>query len=136
MLTALTISEIYVLDQDEALDFYVGKLGMEIKNDADLGFMRWLTVNVAGDPARELLLIKPGPPAHDDKTAEQIRELVTKGAMGVTIFTTDDVWKTHQRLAERGVELAEGPVERDYGTDFGLHDPFGNPIRIGQMPTQ
>ena len=82
MLKQITHSQVYVLDQDEALDFYVGKLGLEVNTDADLGFMRWLTVNVPGQPERQILLEKPGPPAHDDATAEQIRELVTKGAMG------------------------------------------------------
>jgi catechol 2,3-dioxygenase-like lactoylglutathione lyase family enzyme len=136
MLNAMTISETYVLDQDEALDFYVGKLGLEVHTDADLGFMRWLTVNVPGQPDRELLLVKPGPPAHDEATAAQLRELVTKGALGVTIFTTEDVRKTHATLRERGVEISEEPVERDYGTDFGLRDPFGNPLRIGQLPAR
>ena len=40
------------------------------------------------------------------------------------------VWAT---LKDRGVELTEEPVERPYGTDFGLRDPFGNAIRIGQL---
>ncbi len=62
MLTQITHSQVYVLDQDEALDFYVGKLGLEVNTDADLGFMRWLTVNVPGDPERQILLEKPGPP--------------------------------------------------------------------------
>ena len=58
----ITHTQIYVLDQDEALDFYVGKLGLEVNTDADLGFMRWLTVNVPGQPDRQILLEKPGPP--------------------------------------------------------------------------
>jgi catechol 2,3-dioxygenase-like lactoylglutathione lyase family enzyme len=96
MLKTVRLSQIYVLDQDEALDFYVGKLGLEVNTDADLGFMRWLTVNVPGQPDRQLLLEKPGPPAHDDATAEQIRELVTKGAMGMAgILTVDDIHKTY-----------------------------------------
>jgi catechol 2,3-dioxygenase-like lactoylglutathione lyase family enzyme len=82
MLNAITLSQIYVLDQDEALDFYVGKLGLEVKIDADLGFMRWLTVIAPGQPDREILLEVPGPPAMDEATAEQVRELVTKGATG------------------------------------------------------
>src|SRR5690606_16149148 len=82
MLTALAISQIYVLDQDEALDFYVGKLGLEVHTDADLGFMRWLTLNVPGAPERQILLEKPGPPACDDATAAQIRDVLTKGAAG------------------------------------------------------
>jgi catechol 2,3-dioxygenase-like lactoylglutathione lyase family enzyme len=133
MLTSLTHSHVFVLDQDEALDFYVGKLGLELHTDADLGFMRWLTVNVPGQPDRELVLEKPGPPVHDETTAEQVRELVTKGAMGaVLIFTVDDVHRTYEELRARGVEFTEEPTERFYGTDCGLRDPFGNHLRIGQ----
>src|SRR2546430_742945 len=133
MLKQITHSQVYVLDQDEALDFYVGTLGLELNTDADLGFMRWLTVNVPGDTERELLLEKPGPPAHDEATAEEIRELVTKGAMGMAgIFTVDDIHKTYKELLAKGVEFTEEPTERFYGTDCGLRDPFGNHLRIGQ----
>ena len=73
------LSSLFVLDQDQALDFYVGVLGLEVGTDADLGFMRWLTVKAPGDD-REILLERPGPPAHDPQTAEQVRELLAKGA--------------------------------------------------------
>ena len=62
MLKAITISHVWVLDQEEALEFYVGKLGLEVKNDIPLGFMRWLTVGVPGDATREILLELPAPP--------------------------------------------------------------------------
>jgi len=127
----ITHTQVYVLDQDKALDFYVGTLGFEVNTDADLGFMRWLTVSFPGQPELQLLLEKPGPPAHDDGTAEQIRELITKGAMGVTaIIAVDDVRKTYEDLLAKGVEFTEEPTERDYGTDCGLRDPFGNHMRI------
>ncbi|SCG57877.1 VOC family protein [Micromonospora coxensis] len=133
-MNAISRSQIYVLDQDEALDFYVGKLGMEVNTDVDLGFMRWLTVNLPGDPEREILLEKPGPPALDPATAEQVRELLTKGALGGTLFmTTDDAHKTYEDLVAKGVEITDEPTERSYGIDFGIRDPFGNKIRIGQM---
>jgi catechol 2,3-dioxygenase-like lactoylglutathione lyase family enzyme len=133
MLTAITISQIYVLDQDQALEFYVGKLGLEVNTDADLGFMRWLTVNVPGDPSREILLERPGPPALDDRTAEQVRELLTKGAAGGTlIFETDDARKTYEDLVANGVDVTDEPTERSYGIDFGIRDPFGNSLRIKQ----
>jgi len=133
MLTSLTISGIYVLDQDTALEFYVGKLGLEVNTDADLGFMRWLTLSVPGEPGREILLEKPGPPAMSEQMAGQVRELLTKGATGGHLFfTTDDAQRTHAELKARGVELVEEPTERPYGTDFGLRDPFGNHIRISQ----
>ena len=134
MLNSLGITQIYVLDQDEALDFYVGKLGLEVHTDADLGFMRWLTINVPGAPEREILLERPGPPAMSEEIAANVREMVSKGAAGGHLFfRCDDAFKTHAELKERGVELAEEPVTRDYGVDFGLRDPFGNHIRIGQI---
>ena len=135
MLTSLTITSLYVLDQDQALDFYVGRLGLEVGTDADLGFMRFLTVRVPGDPGREILLERPGAPALDDATASQVRDLVTKGASaGTLFFTADDVHQTWQDLKAKGVELPEEPVQRDYGTDFGFRDPFGNHVRVAQLP--
>ena len=133
MFNAITHSAIYVLDQDEALDFYVGKLGLEVANDVDLGFMRWLTVCVPGRPEREILLEKPGPPGHDDATAEQVRELVSKGGMGLGfILTTDDCRRTYEELVAKGVEFTQEPTEHFYGIDCGLRDPFGNSIRVTQ----
>jgi catechol 2,3-dioxygenase-like lactoylglutathione lyase family enzyme len=134
MLTTITQSQIFVLDQDEALDFYVDKLGLELNTDQDLGFMRWLTVNVPGDPGRQILLEKPGPPAMDDATAAQVRELVTKGAMGGWLcISTDNAQKTFEELKAKGVEITDEPTQKPYGIDFGLRDPFGNAIRIGQL---
>ena len=135
MLKRITHTFIYVLDQDEALDFYVGKLGMTVHTDADLGFMRWLTVTLPDQPDLELGLMLPGPPAYDDATAEEIRELVAKGAAGGgVIFQTDDCHATYAKLQAAGVEFTQEPTERFYGTDCALRDPFGNPIRFTQPP--
>src|SRR4051794_11127024 len=121
MLNAITLSQIYVLDQQEALDFYVGKLGLIVKNDIDMGFMRWLTVALPEQPDREVLLELPGPPAMDAATAEQVRELVSKGATGGWLgFTTPDIWATYEGLRAQGVEFTQEPVERFYGIDCGL----------------
>src|ERR1041385_9183464 len=99
MLSTISISHVFVADQDKALDFYVGKLGLEVSGDHDLGFMRWLTVQVPGQRGRDILLEKPGPPAMDEATARQVRELVAKGASGFTIgFTTNDCRKTYETL--------------------------------------
>jgi catechol 2,3-dioxygenase-like lactoylglutathione lyase family enzyme len=136
MLDSINISHVFVFDQQEALDFYVGKLGLEVSNDLDLGVMRWLTVRVPGDPSRDILLELPGPPAIDHKAAEQVRELVSKGASGFTVgFTTSDAKKTYETLKAKGVEIVDELTERDYGTDFGLRDPFGNQLRIVQLAT-
>ena len=134
MLKSLTITQMYVPDQDEALDFYVGKLGFEVTNDMDFGPMRWLTIALPGQHDRAILLEKPGQPSMSEETATQVRELITKGAAGGHLFfQTEDAWKTHAELKERGVEITEEPVDRGYGIDFGLRDPFGNHLRVAQM---
>jgi catechol 2,3-dioxygenase-like lactoylglutathione lyase family enzyme len=133
MLNRITHTFIHVLDQEEALDFYVGKLGMVVNTDADLGFMRWLTVNPPEQPDVQIALMLPGPPAYDDATSEQIRELVAKGgAGGGVIFQTDDCRAACEKLRAAGVEITQEPTERFYGIDCGVRDPFGNPLRITQ----
>lgn len=132
-LTHTRLSSIYVLDQDQALDFYVGVLGLEKASDVDFGVMRWLTVRVPGDD-REILLEKPGAPAHDPATAESVRELVTKGAGGGWLaFSVDDVDAVHAELVSKGVEITQPPTDMPYGRDMGLRDPFGNNLRVGNV---
>jgi catechol 2,3-dioxygenase-like lactoylglutathione lyase family enzyme len=137
MLNGITITQVYVPDQDQALDFYVGKLGMVVREDLNFGPMRWLTVILPSQPDRAVLLERPGPPSMSDDTAAQVRELISKGAAGGHLFfSCDDAYKTHAELKERGVEITEEPEDRGYGVDFGLRDPFGNHIRIAQLKAQ
>jgi len=132
MITSLGITQIFVLDQDQALDFYVGKLGLEVTDDVDFGVMRWLTVRVPGED-RLVLLERPDPPRYDPATTDAIREMVTKGASGGHLFFyTDDAYATHADLRAKGVELPEEPTQQGYGIDFGFRDPFGNHLRITQ----
>jgi catechol 2,3-dioxygenase-like lactoylglutathione lyase family enzyme len=133
MFTAITITVIHVLDQDEALDFYVGKLGFIVKDDVDMGFMRWLTIALPSEPQRELLLEVPGPPSLSPEVAVQVRDLVTKGALGVAaILATDDCQATYETLKGRGVEFTQEPTTQPYGVDCAFRDPFGNHIRVNQ----
>ena len=134
MLNSISITQIYVLDQDQALDFYVGKLGFEVKIDQPFGPMRFLTITLPSDPGHAVLLELPAPPAVDPALADQVRDLVTKGSAGGHLFfTTDDAYKTHAELKGRGVDLPEEPIVQPYGIDFGFRDPFGNSIRVAQM---
>ncbi len=134
MITKLNVATIYVLDKDEALDFYVGKLGLEKGNDVRQGSYRWLTVRVPGEDGTEISLEQPGSPLHDDATAAQLRELITKGAMSGLVFVTDDVRGLYETLKARGVtDFTQEPTDHFYGTDMGLRDPFGNAIRILQQ---
>ena len=119
MLTSLSHSFIYVLDHDEALEFYAGKLGLEIGADADLGPFRWVTVHVPGQPDSALVLATPDM-GHDEETAAAIRELVTKGGGNGVIFTVEDCRKAYEALLEKGVEFTQEPTEHFYGIDCGL----------------
>lgn len=134
MLTKLNVTSIYVLDKDEALDFYVNKLGLEKGNDVQQGSYRWLTVRVPGGGGTEISLEQPGPPLHDEATAEQLRELITKGALGGLVLNTDDARGLYETLKARGVtDFTQEPADHFYGTDMALRDPFGNAIRILQQ---
>jgi uncharacterized glyoxalase superfamily protein PhnB len=135
MINFLNVATIMVLDKDEALDFYVNKLGLEVGSDVKQGDYRWLTVRVPGENGTEISLEQPGSPLHDDATAAQLRELITKGAMVGLVFTTDDARALYETLKERGVtDFTQEPTDHFYGTDMGVRDPFGNPIRILQRP--
>ncbi|MFN8173202.1 MAG: VOC family protein [Candidatus Nanopelagicales bacterium] len=134
MLTSIKLTQLYVLDQDQALEFYVGTLGFEVHSDVDLGFMRWLTVCLPGQPEREILLEVPGPPALSPDVAAQVRDSLTKGAAGGWIsLTTDDAFAMADELRSKGVEFTDEPSQKPYGVDFGIRDPFGNKLRIGQL---
>ena len=133
MITKLNVASIMVLNKDEALDFYVNKLGLEKGQDVKQGSYRWLTVRVPGD-VTEISLEEPGPPMHDETTAAQLRELIAKGALGGLVFKADDIRGLHETLKSRGVtDFTQEPTDHFYGTDMGVRDPFGNAIRILQQ---
>lgn len=123
---------LYVHDQDEALAFYVGKLGFRVHTDAGNGNYRWLTVQHPEQPSFQLGLFVPGPPAHDAATAQALRAMVAKGAMPPLVLTVDDCRAAYDRLSGLGVEFTQAPVDR-YGTvDAGFRDPSGNGWKLIQ----
>jgi catechol 2,3-dioxygenase-like lactoylglutathione lyase family enzyme len=133
MLKAISHSLLWVFDQDEALDFYVGKLGFEVHTDAQLEHMRFLTVNAPEDPNREVMLMLPKPPVVEEADVEPLRNLVAKGhGGGGLIVTTDDCRGDYEKLLAKGVEFTEEPTERFYGIDCAMRDPFGNSVRMTQ----
>ena len=130
----------WVHDQVEALDFYVGKLGWEVRSDVtmpELGGFRWLTVSPANQPGFSVVLMAvPGPPVMDAETADQVRSLMAKGFAGTVFMTTDDVDGDYERLRESGVEFTSEPTDMPYGRDCGLRDPSGNQLRLSQLAPQ
>jgi catechol 2,3-dioxygenase-like lactoylglutathione lyase family enzyme len=133
----IATAQVWVHDQDEALDFYTKKLGMEVRQDVtvpELGNFRWLTVSPAAQPDISIVLMAiPGPPVMDAETAEQVRSLMSKGFAGTVFLTTDDVHADYEELKGRGVEFTEEPEERPYGIDSAFRDPSGNSLRLTQV---
>ena len=126
------VAGVYVRDQDEALQFYVEKLGFEVHTDARNGDYRWLTVQYPGQPTFQLGLFKPQPPTVDEATAESLNEAVAKGAMPPLVLVVDDCRKTYQEFRARGVEFTQEPVERYGSVDASFRDPSGNGWKLIQ----
>ena len=129
--------QLWVHDQDAALDFYTRKVGLELRADVtmpEMGDFRWLTVGPAGqDDVAIVLMAIPGPPVMDEATAKQVRDLSAKGFAGTVFLTTDDAQASYETLRGRGVEFTEAPEERPYGIDCAFRDPSGNSIRLTQV---
>src|SRR4029077_2849206 len=130
-------AQLWVHDQDEALDFYTRKVGLEVRSDvtmAEMGNFRWLTVGPVNQPDFAIVLMAiPGPPVMDPETAGQVRELMAKGFAGTVFLTTDDCQASYEELKARGVEFTEQPEDRPYGIDSGFRDPSGNSLRLTQV---
>jgi len=133
----IATTQLWVHDQDEALDFYTTKLGFEVRADVtvpELGDFRWLTVAPPGqDDVTIVLMAIPGQPIMDGNTAEQVADLMAKGFAGTVFLTTEDVQASYEELTARGVEFTEKPEERPYGVDSGFRDPSGNSFRLTQV---
>ena len=126
MIDKLSHTTIWVLDQDEARDFYTEKLGFEVDTDNSMDGFRWLTVNAPAEPDHKLILLEPGPPMMDERAAEQVKELLAKGVLGPGVFETRDCEAAYAQLRERGVSFLSEPVERPYGIEATFRDNSGN----------
>jgi uncharacterized glyoxalase superfamily protein PhnB len=130
-------AQLWVHDQDEALEFYTRKVGFEVRADVtvpELGNFRWLAVGPEGQEDFSVVLMAiPGQPVMDEQTAEEVRTLMGKGFAGTVFLTTDDVQSEYEELKGRGVEFTEAPEQRPYGIDCGFRDPSGNSLRLTQL---
>ncbi len=134
MIQRLSHVSVWVLDQDEAYDFYVNKLGFEVRTDAkmDNGF-RWLTVSPKGQPGMEIVLMSTAPsPMMDQETSDAIRTLVRRGKLGAGVFDTADCRQTYEELKAKGVEFSQPPTERFYGIEAVMKDNSGNWFSLTQ----
>ena len=141
MIQKMSHATIYVLDQDQAKDFYVNKLSFEPKADytAPNGF-RWLTVVPKGQSEVEIALLKVGsaapPESNGAETAkkdiEAMAALLKKGWLSTGAFQTADCRKTSAELKAKGVEFVSEPKDEFWGVTAVIKDPFGNYFSMTQ----
>ncbi len=122
----VSVVGIYVRDQDEAIDFYVGKLGFTVHTDARNGDYRWLTIQYPSQPTFQLGLFRPQPPTVDEATARTLQQAVAKGAMPPLVMVVQDCRACHARFSTKGVEFTQEPISRFGTVDASFRDPSGN----------
>ncbi|GGK96664.1 hypothetical protein Sme01_34970 [Sphaerisporangium melleum] len=126
MITNVSLTTVYCLDQDEARDFYVDVLGFAAGADVHMGKdYRWVTVFHPSQPELEITLSKPGPPL-DEETAAFYRKQLEKGQMGGLGLRVDDCRKTYEELSAKGVTFLQEPSDRPYGVEAVIRDNSGN----------
>lgn len=129
MIQKISHVTIYVLDQEESKDFYVNKLGMDLKTDVTMdGGFRWLTVSPKGQPDVELILMGTGasPNGFTEEESEKLRSLIKAGKIGPGVLNTADCRKTYEELVAKGVKFHKEPTDEFYGTEALLEDNNGN----------
>jgi len=132
MAQGVQVVGLYVQDQDEALAFYVGKLGFRVHTDVRNGDYRWLTVQHPDQPSFQLGLFTPGAPMLDAVTAQALRAMVAKGAMPPLVLEVDDCRAAHERMQGQGVEFTQEPTARYGSVDASFRDPSGNGWKMVQ----
>ncbi|MFC0302724.1 VOC family protein [Rhizorhabdus histidinilytica] len=132
MTQGVQVAGLYVRDQDEALQFYVEKLGFRVHTDVRNGDYRWLTVQHPEQPDFQLGLFRPQAPMVDDATARALQEAVAKGAMPPLVLAVEDCRAAHAEMRGRGVEFTQEPIERYGAVDASFRDPSGNGWKLVQ----
>jgi catechol 2,3-dioxygenase-like lactoylglutathione lyase family enzyme len=134
MITKMSHAMVWVLNQQEALEFYTNKLGFEVRTDATMdGGFRWLTVGPKDQPDFEIILMEPSPGFMlDEATANQVRDLVKEGKLGGGVFDAANCQATYEELSAKGVEFMGPPEEQSWGIGTVFKDNSGNWFSLSQ----
>lgn len=135
MISKMTHTCVYVLNQDSAYDFYVNKLGFKVHTDAPMGEgARWLTVTPPDQPELEITLFPvTESPMFDSNTVKTMTELIKKGTFGAAVFTCHDILATYEELMSKGVVFKKPPTKEFYGFEALFIDDSGNWFSLAQL---
>ena len=120
MSNTIAMTTLVVRDYEEALDFYVGKLGFQVLEDRPVPEQdkRWLVVGPSGGGA--LLLARAAGPQQTARIGKQAGDRV------MAFLHSDDFWRDYRAFRARGVQFMENPREEAYGTVAVFRDLYGN----------
>jgi catechol 2,3-dioxygenase-like lactoylglutathione lyase family enzyme len=117
----IALTALLVEDYDQAIDFYVGKLGFQVLEDTDLGGgKRWVIVRPAGAVESGLLLAR----ADGDGQAARIGDQT--GGRVFLFLHTDDFQRDFEAMTRAGVRFIEKPRHEAYGAVAVFEDLYGN----------
>jgi len=133
MIQRLSHTTLFVTDQDEAKEFYIDKLGFEVRMDNSMGNFRWLTVGPKGQPDFQIILMKLAAFGRmTAENAEAMKHLISAGMVAAGVFETADCRQTYEELKARGVDFPSPPEEKFYGIEAVFQDPSGNRFSLTQ----
>lgn len=134
MTISLQYSHVTVNDVDESIAFYADALGLMVQNDVGSGAFRWVTLGTDSQPGLGVVLSPPHA-GRSQADGDALQELLTKGALPIVAFRTDDVDALFEKVRESGAEVLQEPKDQDWGPrDCAFRDPSGNTVRIAQVP--
>ncbi len=123
----MTVTNIHVLNQDSAFDFYVNKLGFRVVDDIPMGpDTRWLTVSPDQPDLQIVLFPVKVSKMFPQETADALISLIKQGIFGCGVLTCHDVFATYEELKAKGVEFIKPPTKEFYGTEALFKDDSGN----------
>lgn len=113
----MTHTTIYVLSQESAYDFYVNKLGFEVKTDIPMGAnMRWLTVSPKGQPDLEIILMPViEGMLFNKESAKAMAKLIKDSTLGYGVIKCKDVFAAYEELKSKGVVFKKEPRQSPSG---------------------
>ena len=118
----LGLVSLVVRDYDEALEFFVGRLGFSLVEDTDVPDQakRWVVVSPPGASESRLLLARASSPEQESHIGTQ-----TGGRVFLFLYT-DDFWRDYEDYKARGIEFIRPPKREPYGTVAVFKDLYGN----------
>ncbi|HEX2765687.1 MAG TPA: VOC family protein [Candidatus Limnocylindria bacterium] len=126
----ITVTSVFVDDQDKALAFYTDTLGFLKKTDVPAGAARWLTVVSPEAPDGVELLLEP----NQHPAAQAYQQALVADGIPATSFTVDDVQAEYDRLTGLGVTFTQPPTNMGPVTTAVLDDTCGNLIQLASAP--